>query len=248
MRTLIWFIRFWGSLVGLLPSLHKARALEAAGDVPGHDAIVHAGVGRWMRNRITSTGGTVQVLGLENMPAGPAVYVANHLSYFDIPLLMGYLGDDTKPMVAKKEIKSVPLIRSWMVELRCVFIDRDDVRASMAALKEAEAWVAKGYSMVVFPEGTRSHDGAVHEFKSGAFRIAQKNKVPVVPVAISGTDSMMARDSLRVRPGHAVMRVLPPIDTSAYEKKDWRALPAVSEERVRQGVAALRLEDGRSRG
>ena len=112
MRTILWFIHFWLYQLALLPSRFKARRLAKAGDRAAHDAVVRKAVGPWARSMIRTAGGTVSVEGLENMPEEPAVYVSNHRSYFDIPLVLGYLGDDTKPLVAKKEIGKIPLIRA----------------------------------------------------------------------------------------------------------------------------------------
>lgn len=252
MRTILWFIHFWLYLIGLEPKLWKARRLTRQGKTAEHDALVQAVVGKWARSMISTAGGRVSVAGLENLASKPAVYVSNHLGYFDIPLVLAYLGPVAKPLVAKKEIQKIPMIRSWMKELHCVFIDRDNPRESMKALQEAEEWVAQGYSMVVFPEGTRSKDGQVHEFKAGAFRIAQKNRVPVVPFVIRDTDKLMPRDSLWIHPAAVSLTVLPAIDTSAFGKKDWRELPELAQERVTAALAAPEsaglLGDGQSAG
>lgn len=237
MRTLVWFIYFWLYLLVLEPLRIRAARYEKDGDRAAHDKLTQKTVGRWARRLLALAGAKITVEGLENLPQGNAVYVANHQGYFDIPLLLGYLGDDTKPLVAKKQIEKIPLIRGWMRELRCVFIDRDNARASMQALNEAIQWVSEGYSMVVFPEGTRSKTGKMAEFKAGAFRIAQKNKVPVVPVCIQGTDRLMERNHYWIRPAAISLCVLPAIDTTCYTKEDWRALPAVAENAVRTGLA-----------
>lgn len=239
MRTILWFIYFWLYLLVIEPLHFRVRRLEKKGDVAAHDALTRHVVRRWARRLLALSGSSVTVEGLENLPNGPAVYVANHLGYFDIPLMLGYLGDDTKPLVAKKEIEKIPLIRGWMRDLHCVFIDRDNMRASVKALGEAAAWVGQGYSMVVFPEGTRSKTGEMAEFKGGAFKIAQKNGVPVVPVCVRGTDLIMERNHYWIHPAKVSLKVLPAIDTADYTKEDWRALPALAEAQVRDGLATL---------
>lgn len=225
LRTVIWFIYFWLYLIFKLPTYYKVRRLEAEGKITEHDAVTRKVVGIWARRLLKLAGAEVSVSGLENMPKGPAVYVSNHRGYFDIPTLLGYLGEDTKPLLAKKELQKLPFIRDWMTELRCVFIDRQNMRAAAAALSEASGWVAKGYSMVVFPEGTRTRGGFLDEFKSGAFKIAQKNKVPVVPICMTGTDDLMKVGSLAIHPAKVTLTVLEPIDTSGFTKEDWRSLP-----------------------
>lgn len=234
LRTIWWFIQFWAYLIGVLPTYYKAKRLEKRGDIAAHDEITRRVVGKWARRMIKAAGGTVTVAGLEHMPERPAVYVGNHLGYFDIPLVLGYLGNDTKPMLSKQEIRKIPLIRSWMAELRCVFVERNNPKQSVLALNEAASWVRKGYSMVVFPEGTRSPDGLVHEFRGGAFRIAQKSEAMVVPFCITGTGDLMPKGSLRIRPAAVSMRVLEPIDTTDFQQEDWKALPAKCEDAIRQ--------------
>lgn len=239
MRTILWFLYFWLYLIVLWPIHLYTMHLRRKGELAKHDRITRSVVGKWARRLIHLAGARVTVEGLENLPEGPAVYVANHLGYFDIPLVLGYLGGDTKPLVAKKEIKKIPLIRGWMEELHCVFIDRENLRAAVAALGEAAEWVAQGYSMVIFPEGTRSKTGEMGEFKGGAFKIAQKNKVPVVPCCICGTENLMERNGYWIRPAKIALKVLPAIETENYTREEWRTLPALAEQKVREGLAEM---------
>ncbi|MEA5073613.1 MAG: lysophospholipid acyltransferase family protein [Eubacterium aggregans] len=243
MRVIPWFIYFWLYLIALIPKHRKAVALRKAGHREAHDELVRSAVHPWAKSMLTTAGGQVTVTGLENLPKTPAVYVSNHLSHCDIPLMLGYLGDDTKPLVAKIETKKIPLIRGWMEELHCVFLHRDDPRAAIKDLDIAAQFVKEGYSMVIFPEGTRSKTGEMSDFKAGAFRIAQKTKVPVVPVCIRGTREVMRPGSIWMHKAPVKMQILPPIDTSGYEKADWRALPEVAEERVKGGLASMQLAD-----
>ncbi len=236
MRTIIWFLNFWVYLLAIYPKYRKVCKLRKAGETAEHDALTRLYVGKWARNMVKMAGGTVEVKGLEHMPQGSAVYVGNHIGNFDIPLVMGYMGDDTKPMFAKMEIKKIPLIRDWMVELYCVFVNRDNPRAAVAALNDAAKTVKNGYSMVIFPEGTRSPDGLVKEFKGGAFKIAQKTGAPVVPFAITGTDKMMARKSMWIRPARLTLEVLPPIDTTDFTREDFSNLPEECANRIRKAL------------
>lgn len=243
MRTVLWFLYFWLYLIVVEPLLWRVRSLRKSGKMEEHDILTGRVIHNWSRRLLAAAGAKVTVEGLEHLPSGTAVYVSNHQSYFDIPLVLGYLGDP-KGLVSKKEIDRIPFIRQWMRELGCVFLDRDNLRASVAALSEASDRVAAGYSMVVFPEGTRTETGEVGEFKAGAFKIAQKNKAPVVPFVLDGSLHLMGKHSLWIRPAAVTIRILEPIDTAGYGKEEWRALPALTEQRVREGLEALR-ERGR---
>ena len=233
-RTVIWFCYFWLYLFFVQPVYAKVCRLAKNGEQQAHDELTGRMVGRWARRLLSLAGAKVTVEGLEKLPEGPAVYVCNHLSYFDIPVILGYLGQNPKPILAKKQLASLPFIRGWMEQLHCVFIERENMRASVAALNEAAAWVAKGYSMVVFPEGTRSKTGKIAEFKAGAYKIAQKNKVPVVPLCLVGTDHIMQPGSLRIHPGKVHISVLDPICTEGFTKEEWRALAANTQALVEQ--------------
>lgn len=242
MRTILWFAYFWGYLLVVQPLLLRVRGLGKKHETAEHDRIVGDVVGRWARRLLAAAGARMTVLGLENLPpdsATPAVYVSNHQGYFDIPTVLGYLGAP-KGLVAKKEIQRIPMIRSWMHELGCVFLDRENLRASMQAINDACDRVANGYPMVVFPEGTRSKTREVGEFKAGAFKVAQKNGAPVVPFFIDGTDLLMERNGYWIHPADVTLCVLPPIDTAGYTREDWKALPALCQQQIAQALAAHR--------
>ena len=143
----------------------------------------------------------------------------------------------TKKGTPKEELEKIPLLNRWMKLLGCVFVKRDDIRASVKALNDATAIVESGRSFVIFPEGTRykGEEGGAGEFKAGAFRIAVKTETPVVPVAISGARGLFEAHGNRTTPGTVRIRVLPPIQTAGMSRADRAALAARAErgERVK---------------
>lgn len=220
MRTIIWFIYFWGYLLFALPLMKKAQRLDAAGDLDGRDALVEKMIQKWARALLRMAGVTVEVSGLENIPEGAAVFVPNHQSNFDIPVLLAWL-DKPHPLVAKVEIKKLPLIRQWMELLDCVFIDRSNARQSVAALGEAaKTMVERQRPMIVFPEGTRSRGENIGEFKNGGFRAALKAGVPLVPVVIDGTYRVMEANHMWIKPAAVKIRVLEPIPTEGMSREE----------------------------
>lgn len=231
-------------LIGTLFRRPRCDALKKRGDTAGADAIVFDVAQRWARFTLRAAGARVETQGLENLPADdmPAVYVGNHQGYFDIMLVLGYLGG-AKALLSKKSIGKVPIARGWMERFRCVFVNREDPRGAAAAFREAAGNVEAGYPIIIFPEGTRSRDGKVAQFKAGAFRIAQKSHVPVVPFCIDGTGLFFERNGKRINPKVTLrLRVLPAVDTSAYTRDDWKALPALCEEQVRAALDEMRAE------
>jgi 1-acyl-sn-glycerol-3-phosphate acyltransferase len=239
LRTIIWFIYFWLYLILLLPRLKKAQKLDAAGDLEARDALVEPSVKTWAGKLLRMAGVTVEVSGLENIPSEPAVFVANHQSYFDIPVLLACL-DRPHPLVAKQEIQKLPLIRRWMELLDCVFIDRDNPRQSVAALGvAAENMTRRGRSFIIFPEGTRSRGDDIGEFKNGGFRVAFKSGAPVVPVVIDGTYRVMEANHMWIHPARVRIQVLPPVPTRGMSKEDAKAIGGMVREQILQAKEHL---------
>lgn len=131
-----------------------------------------------------------KVIGVENVPRDRAVlFAANHksimdapLSYIAIPVLTGF--------VSKIEISRIPFLNLWMKNVNCIFFDRSDMRAGMKMILTTIDYIKDGYSILISPEGTRSHTDEPLEFKDGSLKAAQKTGCPIVPVAITGTDDM----------------------------------------------------------
>lgn len=223
MRTLIWFIYFWLYLLCALPELYKARRLKKRGDIAGHDALVRRQVKKWASRLLKLAGAEIHVSGLENIPDGPCVFAANHQGYFDIPLLLSQL-NQPHPMIAKKEIRKIPLVRDWMEELNCLFIDRENARQAMDCLKKAGELLAQGYSVIIFPEGTRSKGGDIGEFKGGTIRLATRAAVPIVPVCIEGTYKLMEKNNYWIKPAKVEVHVLPSVETAELSREEIKAL------------------------
>lgn len=170
-----------------------------------------AAVMRWWGAAFARIAGwRLSVSGLENLPPGGALLVCNHQSLADIPLIMAAIPGDVR-FVAKKELGRVPLFGRAMVAAGNLLLDRNDRRDAVRMIREAERRLARGERVVLFPEGTRSVDGAVGEFKSGAFRIAAGASAPVVPLFIDGGRFALPKGALRVHPARMTVRVLPPL-------------------------------------
>lgn len=235
-KTIFWFIYFWLYLILTWPKLKHAQRLDASGDLDARDRVVGPVIQRWARSLLRTAGVTVQVSGLENIPDEPVVFVPNHQSYFDIPVLLAWL-DRPHPLIAKQEIKKIPLIRSWMALLDCVFIDRDNARQSVAALGQASRnMTERGRSFIIFPEGTRSRGDAVGEFKNGGFRAALKAGVPVVPVVIDGTYRAMEANNMKIRSAQVKLTVLPPVPTKGLSREEGKVIG----EKVRALIVAAK--------
>ena len=233
LRTIALFVYLFGYMIVHYATLRRAERALAAGDLDTVEQIVKANIPRWSRGILHVTGARMTVEGQKNIPAGPCVFVGNHRSYYDIPILLTAL-DAPHGILAKEELEKIPLLNRWMKLLGCVFVKRDDIRASVKALNDATAIVESGF--VIFPEGTRykGEEGGAGEFKAGAFRIAIKTGVPVVPVAISGARGLFEGHGLRATPGDIRVRILPAIQTAGMSKAEQKQLP----DAVRQTILA----------
>lgn len=216
-RTIGWFIFFWSSLIILIPSILRIKYLKKKGKIEKSDKLVDKRMKSLSDSLLRLSGCEVEVEGEENIPKDRNVlFVSNHQSNFDIPVLVRYL-EKPKGFVAKKELGKVPLLSSWMKAMHCIFMDRDNARESIRAIKDGINLLKEGYSLVLFPEGTRSEDGNLGEFKSGGLRLAAKSKVDVVPITIEGTKSIMKKSSLIIRPAKVKVTVSPIIKTEEYK-------------------------------
>ena len=231
MRTIIWFIYFWGYLLAVLPKTHRMKKLTQAGKIEERDAIVTEAVQKWSRRLLKLAGVKVTVQGLENIPEGAVVFVSNHQGLFDIPTLLGYL-DRPHGLIAKKEAEKIPMIRTWMRYLGCIFLDRENARSAMNSLREGTELLKKGYSITLFPEGTRSRSYQMGDFKSGAFKMAEKAKAPLIPVRISGTYKVMEANHMWIKPANVTLTVLPPIPTAGLSREELKELGSAIREKI----------------
>jgi 1-acyl-sn-glycerol-3-phosphate acyltransferase len=126
------------------------------------------------------------IKGQENIPEGPCLFVSNHQAIFDAFLLIASINKQTG-FIAKKEISKIPLIGGWISEIHSVYIDRGNIREGMKAINQGVENLKSGYSMIIFPEGTRSLKSEMGEFKKGSMKLALKANVPIVPITIDGT-------------------------------------------------------------
>lgn len=154
----------------------------------------------------------------------PLVVVANHQSFVDIPLIFGYL-DMNVGFVAKKEIKKWYLFNLWMDRAQCIFLDRSSPKEALKSFNEAIQFIKNGKSVCVFPEGTRTYDGQVGEFKKGSFKLALEPKVKILPVTIKGTYEIMNKNRFYIRRGRNIKLIIgKPIDIKELDKGELREI------------------------
>ena len=172
----------------------------------------------WCRLIAGTVGMKVRVTGLENLPAPgtPVVYMANHQSYMDIPVLYGFLPVQFR-IIAKESLFKVPFMGWHLSRAGNIPINRSNRREAMRSMEAAAERIREGTPVVVFPEGTRSRNGVLQDFKAGSFKLATSAGVAIVPITIVGTCKIMAKDSFLMRPGIVDMHISAPIPTAIAE-------------------------------
>lgn len=186
----------------------------------------------WSQLTLAASLVRVRRQGLENLAPGQAyVFVANHQSYMDIPLLFACLPAPFRIM-AKASLFSIPIIGWHLRRTGNLPISFNNPRADARRLLEAVRYIREGHSLLVFPEGQRSISGEVEEFKTGIFLAAVKVGAPIIPVTIRGTRHVLPRNSWTVRPGRVELIFDPPVATAGLGRADVGGLVA----RVRQRI------------
>jgi 1-acyl-sn-glycerol-3-phosphate acyltransferase len=181
----------------------------------------------WAKVILYVCGIKVQVKGLENVEGLiPRIYLTNHQSAFDVYALLAFLPVHFK-FVLKQELMKIPLLGITMRRAGYIGIDRNDPRKAAKSMHEAAERIKSGVSVVIFPEGTRSTDGKIQDFRPGAFHLTLNSGCDVVPVTINGSFRIMPKKSFRINKGSFVMRIGNPIPVKEYSKKDMNKLMAL---------------------
>lgn len=203
---------------------------------------------RTMAKRIVAlTGSKITIKGQENIPEGQAVlFVGNHQSYMDIPLMMTSI---SRPIgfVAKDNLGKIPFFDKWLMYLKCVLIARGDARKALVAILEAAKILKGGHSLVLFPEGTRSADGTLGEFKAGSLKAAQKGNVGIVPVAIKGAREIMPRNSFWMYKSQVTVEFLPFLSAEEVKASETKALAKNVKNQIARAIGQPveeEIEDG----
>jgi 1-acyl-sn-glycerol-3-phosphate acyltransferase len=178
--------------------------------------------------------------GLENIPEGTCIFVANHVSNTDPPAIVGVIPRRVA-IILKQSLLSIPIVGPAFRMGDFIPVDRENAEAALGSIKLAVQRAKTGLSFLAFPEGTRSSDGRLQPFKQGVFRMAIEAGVPIVPVACAGAHRILPRDSFSIRPGEMVVRFCPSIDAGAYQPSEKAELAR----RVRAAIAGALPPDQR---
>jgi 1-acyl-sn-glycerol-3-phosphate acyltransferase len=179
----------------------------------------------WARSLLLISGVRVIVEGIEHIAAdGSYVFASNHMSYMDTPVVLSNIPVQFR-FLAKRGLFQIPFLGTHLGQAGHVPVPREDPRASVKTMQTAAEIIrTRRTSMLIFPEGGRSHDGTLRAFKEGAAYIAIRAGVPIVPVALIGTNKVLPFGSGTPVPGTVRIRVFPPLPTKGLTLKDRQTL------------------------
>ncbi|HYU31161.1 MAG TPA: lysophospholipid acyltransferase family protein [Thermoanaerobaculia bacterium] len=176
-------------------------------------------------------------------PSRAYFVVANHQSWLDIPVLFAVLPVPVL-FIGKQELTRIPFLKHYMEAMGMVFVKRADRRDSLRSVAAITARLRDGWSVLSFPEGTRSVDGRLQRFHAATFAAALDAGVPVLPIALEGTARIMPRQSIGFRPGRVNVAFGEPISTEGVSRDDRAALSVRAQQAVAAELARLRAHGG----
>ena len=163
------------------------------------------------------------------------VVVSNHQGYADIPAIFSVVPFQLG-FVAKSELEKIPVFSKWVLRIRGLLINRGDARSSLRTIAEGVDLVKQGFSMAIFPEGTRSRGPEMGEFKAGSLKLATKAGCPVLPITIDGSYKVY-EETGNVKENQSFRLIVhPPVETAGLSRQELSELPDKIEEIIRSGL------------
>ena len=233
-------VKLYHSLTYLTKYRKELIAAREAGDDEREREFILKATDTWSNHLVKAFDIQLRVEGRENIPArGPVVFVSNHQGYADILISCAVLNRFQFGFVAKNNLAKVPLYGRWIKDIRSVMIEREDARASLRAINEGIGLIDRGFSLLIFPEGTRSRGKIMNRFRKGSLRLATKSGVPVVPITINGSYRIFEEPGV-LREGVSVDFIIhPAIETKDMEKNAANNLSTEVEEMIRGALKRL---------
>lgn len=187
----------------------------------------------------------VNITGAENLPKeGPVVYIANHQSYADALGTLKAISENHQiGYIGKDYFGKIPYFGKWVTRIRSIYIQRGNTRNSLRVIGEGVEYLKDGFSLVIFPEGTRSRDEQLGEFKPGSFKLATKAQVPIVPISLNDGRRLYEDQEYVKKDKKIDMIIHPPIETASLSRAELAEIPAKVEEIIRQGLEELQAKE-----
>ena len=224
----------WSCLVFFTVVLGICALLTFPFDRRGN--VIHRYARLWGWLILKANGVKVQVTGLEHINhRNPSIYMCNHQGTFDIFVLLAYLPVQFR-WVAKVGLFRIPILGWAMSTAGYISLDRTKRKRAYRGMEIAARKVREGTSVVMFPEGSRSYDGALQPFMNGGFTLAIRSEVPICPITLDGTWAIMPRTTLRIKKGTVRIAIERAIETVGLTMQDRKRLKQEVERKIRANI------------
>ena len=228
----ILLLTFWFGAIAIVAPLLIALVV-----ITKNENLLYTPVRLFIRAGLAMAGVRVEVTGVERLvPNQTYIFTPNHQSFIEVPLCVTYLNRNIA-YLGKKEIFKYPIFGYGIRLIGAVPVDRSNTTAAVESARLATENLRRGKSYVVYPEGTRSPDGRLGQFKKGAFIMAIDAGVPVVPVSISGATEIMPKAQIKVFPSTVRITIHEPISTEGYSKENISELMKLTRQKVLSGLS-----------
>lgn len=217
-------IKSFSKFSGVAKDINEARGKC---DFELEKSLIADATYEWAAGLIKDFNVTVNISGQENIPPREqaCVFIANHQGYGDIVLIFFALKGHQVGFIAKDSLRNIPFLGKWITTIRGFFIKRGNARDALKMITEAGQYLKDGFSLAIFPEGTRSQGPKMGVFKPGSFKLATKNKVPVVPITIKGAYKLYEQQG-EIKGDTVSIVIHKPIETVGLARKEAIELPA----------------------
>ncbi|HBC96577.1 MAG TPA: 1-acyl-sn-glycerol-3-phosphate acyltransferase [Clostridium sp.] len=236
LKTIFLYFIFILYMIGTIAKKIKLEKIKSTGNKEKAENYIYISVKKWANFILNLMNARIKLIGKENLPKVPCLFVSNHQGFFDIPIIISVL-DRTVGFIAKKEITKIGLLTYWMEQINCVFIDRQNIREAVKSINKGIQILKSGQNMVIFPEGTRSKGPKVGNFKKGSLKLALKSKVPIVPIAIDGSYKLREGNKHSVlKPADVKITICEPIYTDNLSKEELSNLSNIIRQKISEKI------------
>ncbi len=228
-RVLFWYW-WWGSfifyvLTYMAPKILVLKLIEKTKGIEKAEEEAFLVVHKWAKRCVKQGKSTVTIEGLEKIPADkPLLYISNHQSYADIPMIIYALGSRNVSFMLKDTMLGIPFIGNYLRYMHCIPVNQKNARSAAESVNIAAEEIKNGRSIVIFPEGKRSFNNFPAEFKNGAFRIVKKTGVTLQPIYLHNVHHVYEGNGCMVTPADVTITMLDPIETGEMNRADIQIL------------------------
>lgn len=229
----------WVAVVAILVTISHSLTTIALSPFKSLDGLTQRVIRAWARVIVWAAGIDLRVENVELIdPQKRYILIANHSSYFDIPCIFAGIAQPIRFM-AKVSLFKIPIFGWALARTGFIPIDRKNRSTAVKSFELAGARIRRGNTIVVFPEEGRSRERTMRPFQRGAFLLALKSELPIVPMAVKGTFDVMRAGTLRITPGPVTITLTPPIETAGLSIRDREKLSEEARSRIERLLSGV---------